>query len=49
LQTYHRLVRNLGPEHPVHGFRAQGLDTDDEPLTRIEDMADSYVAALRGF
>ena len=49
LGGYRRLVDHLGPSHPVHGFRARGLETDDEARTSIAEMAECYIDALRRF
>jgi amino acid adenylation domain-containing protein/non-ribosomal peptide synthase protein (TIGR01720 family) len=49
LQGYQRLIQHLDSRHPVHGFQARGLHTDDEPSTSMEEMADTYVASLRQF
>jgi amino acid adenylation domain-containing protein len=44
---YHDLARQLGPAQPIYGLRAAGLAGECTPLTRVEAMAASYVAALR--
>jgi amino acid adenylation domain-containing protein len=41
------LAKNLGPDQPVYGLQAQGLDGKFPPLTRVEDMAASYVREIR--
>ncbi|NRD47314.1 non-ribosomal peptide synthetase/type I polyketide synthase, partial [Corallococcus exiguus] len=41
------LARRLGPEQPVYGLQAQGLDGRLPPLDSIDAMARHYVAALR--
>jgi thioesterase domain-containing protein len=44
---YSYLARRLGPEQPVFGLQAQGVDGKRAPLGRIEEMAALYVAAVR--
>jgi amino acid adenylation domain-containing protein/non-ribosomal peptide synthase protein (TIGR01720 family) len=44
---YQQLVEHLGPEVPFYGLQARGLETDEEPHTRIEEMARFYVEAMR--
>ncbi|RZK58562.1 MAG: non-ribosomal peptide synthetase, partial [Hymenobacter sp.] len=41
------LARNLDAEQPVYGLQAKGLNGVEEPLSRIDDMAAHYVAAIR--
>ncbi|MBD2502164.1 non-ribosomal peptide synthetase [Anabaena azotica] len=43
---YADLARNLGSEQPVYGLQAIGLN-EEEPLTRIEDMATVYIEAIK--
>jgi thioesterase domain-containing protein/acyl carrier protein len=40
-------VRHLQSDHPVYGLQARGSDGLDEPLDRIEDMADFWLEAIR--
>jgi amino acid adenylation domain-containing protein len=49
LKGYQRLAQHLGPEHPIHGFHARGLMTEEEPYATLEEMASAYVDALRRF
>nr|VFJ88108.1 MAG: Thioesterase domain-containing protein [Candidatus Kentron sp. H]VFJ90104.1 MAG: Thioesterase domain-containing protein [Candidatus Kentron sp. H]VFJ96474.1 MAG: Thioesterase domain-containing protein [Candidatus Kentron sp. H] len=44
---FHPLSRCLGPEQPVYGLRALGLDEDSPPYTRMEDMAAHHIEAIR--
>jgi thioesterase domain-containing protein len=44
---YAELARLLGREQPFYGLQARGLSGRDEPDARIEDMAASYVQAMR--
>ncbi|WP_244237808.1 non-ribosomal peptide synthetase, partial [Corallococcus llansteffanensis] len=41
------LARRLGPEQPVYGLQAQGLDGRLPPLESLDAMARHYVEALR--
>ncbi|BAZ49869.1 amino acid adenylation domain-containing protein [Nostoc sp. NIES-4103] len=45
--SYFELARNLGLDQPFYGLQAKGLDGQHQPLTRIADMADEYIKALR--
>jgi thioesterase domain-containing protein len=44
---YRHLADALGPEQPVYAFDAIGHGAGAEPLSRIEDLAERYLAALR--
>jgi len=44
---YLKLARYLGPEQPVYGLQAQGLDGKQAPHTRVEDMATHYIKEIR--
>jgi len=44
---FYDLARQLGPEQPVYGLQAPGLDGKQEPLTRIEDMAAQYIKEIK--
>jgi amino acid adenylation domain-containing protein len=46
---YFNLARYLGIDQPFYGLQAQGFNDDEEPLTRVEDMASTYVEAIRQF
>src|SRR5208282_3855229 len=39
---FQALARSLGPDQPVYGLQARGLDGKEAPAARIEDMAASY-------
>jgi amino acid adenylation domain-containing protein len=45
---YQALARPLGARRPVYGLQAPGLSGEQPPLTRVEDMAAQYIAAIRG-
>jgi acetoacetyl-CoA synthetase len=40
-------VRHIQTEHAIYGLQAKGSDGQEEPLDRIEDMADFYLDAIR--
>jgi acyl transferase domain-containing protein/thioesterase domain-containing protein len=44
---YRDLARRLGPDQPVYGFQAQGLDGNQPFLTQIDEMAALYVKELQ--
>jgi amino acid adenylation domain-containing protein len=44
---YTSLARHLGADQPFYGLQAPGLDGEQEPCGRIEDMAAHYIEALR--
>jgi acyl-CoA synthetase (AMP-forming)/AMP-acid ligase II/thioesterase domain-containing protein len=41
------LSGHLGPEQPFYGLRAQGLDRNTVPYTRVEDMAAHYLREIQ--
>ena len=41
------LASALPADLPVYAFQARGLETDEAPLERFEDMARAYVAEMR--
>jgi thioesterase domain-containing protein len=44
---YYQLAYCLGFDQPFYGLQPLGLDTEQVPLTRIEDIAAHYIEALR--
>ncbi|MCF4967209.1 thioesterase domain-containing protein [Nostoc sp. CMAA1605] len=46
---YFKLAHYIGNEHPFYGLQAQGFYGDEEPLTKVEDMASLYVKTIREF
>ena len=44
---YRDLARHLGPDQPVYGVQAQGLDGKQPFLTRIEGMAAYYINEIQ--
>jgi thioesterase domain-containing protein len=46
LLCFHELAGHLGPEQPVYGLEARGLDGSEPPHTTIEAMAAAYVTEI---
>jgi amino acid adenylation domain-containing protein len=44
---YRELARYLGPDQPVYGLQAQGLDGKQPGHTRVEEMAAHYIREIR--
>jgi thioesterase domain-containing protein len=44
---YHHLALHLGREQPFFGLQARGLDGAQPPLETIEEMASTYLTAIR--
>jgi thioesterase domain-containing protein/acyl carrier protein len=44
---YALLARHLGTEQPVYGIQARGFARDEEPPSRIEEMAALYIDEIR--
>jgi amino acid adenylation domain-containing protein len=44
---YARLARHLGPNQSVYGLEAHGVHPEQSPLTSVEEMAASYITAIR--
>ncbi len=45
--SYGPLARALGEDQPLYGLRSVGIDGDEEPLDRVEDIAARFVADIR--
>jgi acyl-CoA synthetase (AMP-forming)/AMP-acid ligase II/thioesterase domain-containing protein/acyl carrier protein len=45
--NYRFLSQHLGTDQPLYGLQAQGLDGQQAPHTRIEDMAALYIKEMR--
>jgi acyl-CoA synthetase (AMP-forming)/AMP-acid ligase II/thioesterase domain-containing protein/acyl carrier protein len=45
--NYRELARLLGEEQPFYGIQCRGLDAEEEPFTRIDDMAEYYVSEIK--
>jgi len=44
---YAELARALGPDQPLYGLQAPGLDGERPPLDQVGEMADLYLEAVR--
>src|SRR5262249_12027535 len=44
---FQELARQLGPEQPLYGLQPRGVDDEQVPRTRIEDMAADYLREIR--
>lgn len=44
---YRELAQLLGSDQPVYGLQSRGLDGQDPPLTKIEEMATLYLKHIR--
>jgi amino acid adenylation domain-containing protein len=44
---YYDLARHLGDDQPFYGLQSQGLDGQQPPHTRVEDMAAHYIKEMR--
>jgi thioesterase domain-containing protein/acyl carrier protein len=44
---FSKLAKHLESDYPVYSFTPIGLDTDDEPQNRVEDMAELYIREIR--
>ena len=40
-------VKHLESDHPLYGMQARGIDGVDQPLDRIEDMAEFHLNVIR--
>jgi thioesterase domain-containing protein/acyl carrier protein len=40
-------VRHIATDHPIYGMQSRGSDGLDEPLERVEDMAEFYLDAIK--
>src|SRR5262249_46885240 len=45
--NYIMLAHYLGPDQPVFGLQARGLDGQEEPFATVEEMAAHYVPQIR--
>ncbi|HEY0404146.1 MAG TPA: amino acid adenylation domain-containing protein [Pyrinomonadaceae bacterium] len=45
--VYSEMLRYLGPEQPVYGFQSKGWYPDQQPESRVEEMAGQYVEVIR--
>ncbi|HSN97591.1 MAG TPA: amino acid adenylation domain-containing protein, partial [Candidatus Nanopelagicales bacterium] len=45
--AFRTLALRLGGDQPFHALHASGIDTEDAPSTRIEEMAQRYIKAIQ--
>ena len=45
--TFRALTRSLGKDQPLYGLRSRGLEPEEEPFRRVEDMAAHYLGLIR--
>ncbi len=45
--SYMGLAIYLGPDQPIYGLQARGLDGQQSPHTKMEDMAADYIKEMR--
>ena len=48
MMDFFQPVRYIESDHPIYGMQSRGIDGVDEPLERIEDMAQFYLDAVQG-
>jgi thioesterase domain-containing protein len=46
---YRALAQRLGEDQPFFGLQPPGLDGQDQPLTRVEDLAACFARQIRAF
>jgi len=46
LVQFEELAKHIRTDHPIYGIQARGIDDAEEPLDRVEDMAQLYLDAL---
>lgn len=46
LASFSRLATHIDTGHPIYGIQAKGIDGMEEPLDRIEDMAEFYLDSI---
>ncbi|MGA8764550.1 MAG: alpha/beta fold hydrolase [Candidatus Sulfotelmatobacter sp.] len=47
VMDFYQPVRHIQSDHPIYGMQARGIDGVDEPLGRIEDMAQFHLNAIK--
>jgi thioesterase domain-containing protein len=46
VMDFFQLVKHIRSGHPIYGLQARGVDGMEEPLERIEDMAEYFLEAI---
>ncbi len=44
---YNELAQSMGPEHPVYGLQAPGLDGSARPMQRVDRIAQAHLREIR--
>lgn len=47
VMDFYQIVRHITTDHPIYGMQAKAINGIDEPLDRIEDMAEFHLAAIK--
>jgi len=47
VMDFYQPIKHIASDHPIYGLQARGTDGLDEPLERIEDMAQFYLDAIK--
>ena len=45
--SYVHFVRHLGPDYPIYGLQARGLDGTESPAETINEMVNDYIREIR--
>ena len=48
VMDFFQVVKHVRTQHPIYGMQAKGIEGLDEPLERIEDMAQFFLDPIRG-
>lgn len=46
MEVFH-LVKGIQSDHPIYGLQSKGFDGNEEPLARVEDIAQLYLEAMK--
>jgi acetoacetyl-CoA synthetase len=46
MEVFH-VVKGIQSEHPIYGLQSKGFDGNEEPLARVEDIAQQYLEAMK--
>jgi len=47
VMDFFQVVKHIQTPHAIHGMQAKGIDGVDEPLDRVEDMAEFHLNAIK--
>ena len=47
VMDFYQPIKHIQSEHPIYGMQAKGTDGLNEPLERVEDMAEYYLDAIK--